>query len=98
MIMNNKRNNKKFYWSVYGRTICNPRLPQNINSILFVCKGNICRSPFAEYYASKYLNTSIKLFITQLEFKVNFQRLLPQKQSLQQKFWSRFAGSSVTKN
>ena len=29
----------------------NPILPRFAKSILFVCKGNICRSPFAEYIA-----------------------------------------------
>jgi len=33
--------------------IDNPKLPKHVNSILFVCKGNICRSPFAEYVANK---------------------------------------------
>ncbi|MEO7818490.1 MAG: hypothetical protein ABIS18_05000, partial [Actinomycetota bacterium] len=26
------------------------RLPDSVNSIVFVCKGNICRSPLAEVY------------------------------------------------
>lgn len=32
----------------------NPPLPQKVDSILFVCKGNICRSPFAEHVARRY--------------------------------------------
>jgi protein-tyrosine phosphatase len=36
------------YWSGYGKTISNPKIPLQVKSILFVCKGNICRSPFAE--------------------------------------------------
>lgn len=33
----------------------------NANTILFVCKGNICRSPFAQYYAQKILPKSINI-------------------------------------
>ena len=29
-----------------------PRLPPRVDSLLFVCKGNICRSPFAAFEAS----------------------------------------------
>lgn len=32
----------------------NPPLPQKVASVLFVCKGNICRSPFAEHIARRY--------------------------------------------
>jgi protein-tyrosine phosphatase len=39
---------RDIYWSVYGKTIRNPKLTLQVKSILFVCKGNICRSPFAE--------------------------------------------------
>ncbi|MBE0604494.1 MAG: hypothetical protein IH611_12825 [Deltaproteobacteria bacterium] len=41
-------------WCLYGRTIRNPALPFRVRSILYVCKGNIVRSPFAEHY-SKWL-------------------------------------------
>ena len=43
---------KNVYWSAYGKTICNPVLPEKINSVLFICLGNICRSPFAEKFAA----------------------------------------------
>lgn len=33
----------------------------DLNTILFVCKGNICRSPFAQYYAKKKLPKSIDI-------------------------------------
>ena len=68
---------KDYYWSVYGRTICNPLLPSHIKSILFVCKGNICRSPFAEYYASKYLSTSIPLLYYSAGIKVQYPKAPP---------------------
>ena len=45
---------KYLFWNLYGLLIYNPKLPSNIKSILFVCKGNICRSPFAEHVAAKY--------------------------------------------
>ncbi len=31
------------------------------NSVLFVCKGNICRSPFAEYYARERFPKSVEI-------------------------------------
>jgi len=49
---------KNIYWMVYSKTISNPELPSQIMSILFVCKGNICRSPFAEHFASKHFTVS----------------------------------------
>jgi len=33
----------------------------DVNKILFVCKGNICRSPFAQYYSQKLFPKSIKI-------------------------------------
>jgi protein-tyrosine phosphatase len=51
-----KRQVKNIYWNLYGRTIRNPGLPSPARSILFVCKGNICRSPFAEKIAIKHSN------------------------------------------
>lgn len=41
------------YWTIRGPGICVPPIPRNPRSVLFVCKGNICRSPFAEHLASK---------------------------------------------
>lgn len=43
-----KENLRNLYWGIYGNTIKNPGLPDNPKSFLFVCKGNVCRSPFAE--------------------------------------------------
>jgi protein-tyrosine phosphatase len=45
-------------WSVQGRGLENPVLRSPILSILFVCKGNICRSPFAALLASHHLSRS----------------------------------------
>jgi protein-tyrosine phosphatase len=35
-------------WILKGANLRNPPLPEKVGSILFVCLGNICRSPFAE--------------------------------------------------
>jgi protein-tyrosine-phosphatase/predicted ATP-grasp superfamily ATP-dependent carboligase len=35
---------------------------KNANNILFVCMGNICRSPFAQYYAQTFLPTTVEVF------------------------------------
>ena len=55
MIHNNtiKRTLKDVYLYFDSPRIDNPIFPINVKSILFVCKGNICRSPFAEYIANK---------------------------------------------
>ena len=42
---------REFYWRIYGHNIQNPGLPDSPKSFLFICKGNICRSPFAEHLA-----------------------------------------------
>jgi len=40
---------RDIYWYVYGRTINNPIWSKKPESIIFICKGNICRSPFAHH-------------------------------------------------
>lgn len=42
-----KRRLTDAWWSARGAAIENPPFPQNVRSVLFICKGNICRSPFA---------------------------------------------------
>lgn len=49
---------RNIYWSGYGKTIRNPKLPLQVKSILFVCKGNICRSPFAEISSKHNIDIS----------------------------------------
>ncbi|MCP9456352.1 MAG: low molecular weight phosphotyrosine protein phosphatase [Nitrospira sp.] len=44
------------YWTLRGTTIPVPVLPLQPRSVLFVCKGNICRSPFAEQVARKLVH------------------------------------------
>ena len=46
------------YWRVRGRALCNPPLPTRPESILFICLGNICRSPFAEAIAVSLLKNA----------------------------------------
>lgn len=48
-----KRNVREFYWRIYGHNIQNPGLPDSPQRFLFICKGNICRSPFAEHLAKR---------------------------------------------
>jgi len=43
------------WWAVRGLAIRNPTLPTAPRSLLFVCKGNICRSPFAAHLATQWL-------------------------------------------
>jgi len=51
---------RNLYWEIYGRSINNPSLPAIPKSFLFVCKGNICRSVFAEHIALKIVNDNLK--------------------------------------
>jgi protein-tyrosine phosphatase len=46
-----KRAAKHLYWRTYGLLLTHPPVPPSPRSLLFVCKGNICRSPFAEAMA-----------------------------------------------
>jgi protein-tyrosine phosphatase len=50
-----KRGLTDLYWDLRGPSIRLSAVPENPRSLLFVCKGNICRSPFAEHLASKLL-------------------------------------------
>jgi protein-tyrosine phosphatase len=46
---------KDLWWTARGRGLSNPPLPAHVRSLLFVCKGNICRSPFAAVRARQLL-------------------------------------------
>jgi protein-tyrosine-phosphatase len=41
----------ELWWRMFGDTVRIPDLRNRPESILFICKGNICRSPFAEAFA-----------------------------------------------
>ena len=48
-----RKNYSDFYWSLQIPFFANA-IPAHLpSSVLFVCKGNICRSPFAEHLANK---------------------------------------------
>lgn len=74
--MKNKAKNiiKDIYRYLKSPNIHNPKIREYPKSILFVCKGNICRSPFAEHMANKIaLERSIEkmsLFSAGLEVSV----------------------------
>lgn len=44
---------RDIWWYFYGKSFKNPRLSTNPVSLMFICKGNICRSPFAEHMAGQ---------------------------------------------
>lgn len=46
-----KRLLRDLSWRAHGHGIANPALPGRVESIVFICLGNICRSPFAEHVA-----------------------------------------------
>ena len=43
------------WWRLRGSGIRNPPVPSTVNSILFVCLGNICRTPFGAEIAKRLL-------------------------------------------
>lgn len=47
---------KDLMWRTRGVGIRNPPLPADVRSILFVCTGNICRSPFAAAHAQRLVD------------------------------------------
>lgn len=40
---------REAWWCNYGRSLENARVPAKPTSLLSICKGIICRSPFAEH-------------------------------------------------
>jgi protein-tyrosine phosphatase len=44
---------RDLYWSFYGKKLEIAPMPFSPKSFLFVCRGNICRSPFAEHLAKR---------------------------------------------
>ena len=54
--MSIKRPIRDAWWIARGRSVARPVLPGQVRSILFVCQGNICRSPFAAADARKQLD------------------------------------------
>ena len=62
-------------WSWYRITIPCFKLPSKVNSILYVCKGNICRSPFAEMFSkhnigisNQYIFSSAGIYVESPQF------------------------------
>ena len=68
---------KNIYWNIYGVKIRNPKLPDKIKSILFVCKGNICRSPFAERIAAHKYNVMNQYLFCSAGIYVDIPKLPP---------------------
>lgn len=50
-----RRRIRDILWTIRGIALRNPPLPSKVESILFVCLGNICRSPFAAVVAAERL-------------------------------------------
>lgn len=48
-----KQRLKDGLWRLKGRALVNPPLLLPVRSMVFVCLGNICRSPFAEHLARR---------------------------------------------
>jgi protein-tyrosine phosphatase len=50
-----RRQAKELIWRLRGAFVSNPPMPARVDSVVFVCKGNICRSPFAALLAERAL-------------------------------------------
>jgi protein-tyrosine phosphatase len=61
VIMAIKRPVRDLLWTVKGASLVNPPVPAGVSSILFVCLGNICRSPFAAVLAADRLKQANEL-------------------------------------
>lgn len=46
------------WWAFHGPRLTNPAVPAAPQTLLFVCKGNICRSPFAERLTARLTRES----------------------------------------
>jgi protein-tyrosine phosphatase len=55
-MMRLKRTLRNAAWAVRGRRLRSPPWPSPVHSVLFVCYGNICRSPFAAHLTGKLLS------------------------------------------
>ena len=54
-VMAVRRPLREAWWWFKGMNVMNPPLPERVQSMLFVCLGNICRSPFAALIAARRL-------------------------------------------
>jgi len=53
VVMMLKRYAREVRWSIAGSGVRNPAIPRQVRSVLFVCLGNICRSPFGALLAER---------------------------------------------
>ena len=51
-------------WEAYGLVIKKPVLKARPQFIVFICKGNVCRSPFAERYARTFAKDRSIIFLS----------------------------------
>lgn len=58
-----KRATKNLWWTYKGLSISNPPLPPVVRTVLFVCLGNICRSPFAEVIAARRAKSAVERIV-----------------------------------
>ena len=66
-----KRVLKNAYWRIYNVFLVNPAVPEMPRSFLFICMGNICRSPFAEHAARRYFPNKQEMTFSSAGIVVN---------------------------
>ena len=66
-----KRHLRNAVWRLRGVTVRNPPTPDQPRSILFVCQGNICRSPFAAEVARRLLPEGVQCLSAGFRVKVD---------------------------
>ena len=69
-----KRILKNACWRAYGAFFANPPVPASPRSFLFICMGNICRSPFAEAAARLYFPDAHEMTFRSAGIVVNHPR------------------------
>ena len=72
-----KRILKNAYWRIYGAFLTNPPVPASPRSFLFICMGNICRSPFAEVAARRHFSDAHGMTFRSAGIVVNHPRESP---------------------
>lgn len=65
------------WWDQWGKGYRNHVLQRPVHSLLFVCKGNICRSPFAEHIAHQGSDNNSRINIASAGLQVGISQSPP---------------------
>jgi protein-tyrosine phosphatase len=74
-----KRIAELLYWRAYGLILFQPPTPPSPRTLLFVCKGNICRSPFAEAMARRRIPVGLPIICRSAGIEVGLPEGCPRE-------------------